>query len=181
LRAVSHQRRSRVIAVFGSAAFLLIAPGTIAGYLPWTITRWRMQPPLVGFAALRVVGAVLIAIGLVGLLDSFRRFALEGFGTPAPVLPPQMLVVSGLYRFVRNPMYCGIVFAIVGQSLLFGSARLLLYAGVLWLMFHVWIVVYEEPTLRATFGAQYDEFRANVPRWIPRGTPWRVSAGARRR
>jgi protein-S-isoprenylcysteine O-methyltransferase Ste14 len=133
-----------------------------------------MQSPLLGFAPLRIAGVILIAIGLVGLLDSFRRFAVEGFGTPAPVLPPRILVVSGLYRFVRNPMYCGIVAAVVGQALLFGSARLVVYDAVIWFLFHVWVLAYEEPMLRATFGAQYQEFCANVPRWIPRPTPWRA-------
>ena len=168
------ERRSRAVAVLGSAVFLVVAPGTIAGYVPWTMTRWRTQPALLGLAPLRLVGVVLIAIGLLGLLDSFRRFAVEGFGTPAPVLPPRILVVTGLYRFVRNPMYCGIISAVVGQALLFGSTGLLLYAAVIWLLFHLWVLGYEEPTLRASFGVQYDEFCANVPRWIPRAIPWRA-------
>jgi protein-S-isoprenylcysteine O-methyltransferase Ste14 len=165
-----------VVAVLGSAVFLVVAPGTIAGYVPWTFTRWRMQPPLLGFAPVRIAGAILIAVGLIGLLDSFRRFAIEGFGTPAPVLPPRVLVVTGLYRFVRNPMYCGIVAAVVGQALWFGSAALLVYAAVIWLAFHLWVLGYEEPTLRAAFGARYEEFCANVPRWIPRPKPWRLGA-----
>jgi protein-S-isoprenylcysteine O-methyltransferase Ste14 len=171
---VSNDRRARVFALIGSAVFLVIAPGTVAVYVPWTITRWRMQPPLLGVAVLRIVGAALLALGSVALLDSFRRFAMEGLGTPAPVLPPRALIVTGLYRFVRNPMYCGVLMAIVGQALLFGTIGLLLYAAALWLLVHLWVISYEEPRLRATFGAAYDEFRASVPRWIPRLTPWRA-------
>ena len=82
-------------------------------------------------------------------------------------------MVTGLYRFVRNPMYCGVVAAITGQALVFGSARLILYGAVVWLAFHLFVLSYEEPRLHATYGTRYDEFRSNVPRWIPRPTPWR--------
>ena len=168
---MSEKRQARVVALIGSAAFLVLAPGTIAVYLPWTMTRWKMQPPLLGLAPLRIVGAALLALGLIGLLDSFRRFAVEGLGTPAPVFPTRTLVVTGLYRHVRNPMYCGVVAAIIGQALLFGSATLLVYAGVVWLAFHLFVIAYEEPRLRATYEPRYDDFRAHVRRWIPRFAP----------
>lgn len=160
-------------ALLGSALFLVIAPGTVSGLGPWWISRWRMQPPFLGFYGFRVVGAFLIALGLPVLLDSFARFALQGLGTPAPVAPPKNLVVTGLYRYVRNPMYVAVVSIVIGQGMLLGSIRILEYGAIVWLGFHLWVLAYEEPTLRATFGAQYDEFCANVGRWIPRLNPWR--------
>jgi protein-S-isoprenylcysteine O-methyltransferase Ste14 len=117
----------------------------------------------------------LIIVGVPGLVDSFARFALEGLGTPAPIAPPQKLVVTGLYRYVRNPIYIAVVAVILGQALLFGDGRLLWYGALLWLFFHVWVVMIEEPTLEQAFGAEYESFRTNVPRWIPRLTPWRVA------
>lgn len=165
----------RALAILGSAIFLVIAPGIVAGYVPWRICRWQMGAPLGGIAALRVVGGLLIAAGLPVLLDSFARFALKGLGTPAPVFPPQHLVVSGLYRYVRNPMYVAVAALIFGQGLLFGSVRVLEYGVAVWAVFHLWVVIYEEPTLRKTFGAEFEEFCANVPRWVPRLRPWRGS------
>ena len=122
----------------------------------------------------RAIGLVLIIAGVPGVVDSFARFALQGLGTPAPIAPTQKLVVTGLYRYVRNPIYVGVAAVIFGQAILFGDWRLLWYAALLWLSFHVFVLVYEEPTLKQTFGAQYEDFRANVPRWVPRLTPWRV-------
>ena len=111
---------------------------------------------------------MLLLIGAAIVLDSFARFALQGLGTPAPVLPTKHLVITGLYRYVRNPMYVGVGAAIFGQALMFGSKELLLYGGLVWLAFHLFIYFYEEPTLRKTFGEEYDVFCREVPRWIPR-------------
>ncbi len=126
--------------------------------------------------ALPVLGVLLIAAGLPVLLDSFARFALQGLGTPAPVLPPGHLVVTGFFRRVRNPMYVAIVSMILGQGLLFGSTGVLLYGALAWAGFHLFVRGYEEPTLRRRFGPEYDEFCANVPRWIPRLRPWHGAA-----
>src|SRR5262245_27003151 len=115
-------------------------------------------------------------MGVAGLVECFGRFALKGHGTPAPIAPPENLVVSGLYRHVRNPMYVAVVCSIVGQALLFGSVVLLEYAGVVWLLFHVFVLGYEEPTLRQQFGSSYAAYRANVRRWWPRLTPWQAPA-----
>jgi protein-S-isoprenylcysteine O-methyltransferase Ste14 len=162
----------RLFAVVGSAFFLLIAPGTVAGLVPWWISHWRMQAPLLGFSAFRLVGALLIAAGIPVLLDSFARFALRGLGTPAPVFPTRYLVVSGLYRYVRNPMYVAVVGVILGQGLLLGNVAVLGYGILVCLGFHLVVVGYEERALQRSFGAEYDAFRANVPRWIPRLSPW---------
>lgn len=164
---------SRLWAVFGSVLFLLIAPGFIAGLAPWWISHWQMQPALLGLTVFRPAGVALIALGTPALLDSFARFALQGRGTPAPVLPPEHLVVTGLYRYVRNPMYVGVLAVIFGQGLFFGYVQVLEYGALVWLGFFLFVIAYEEPTLRHTFGAEYERFCANVPRWMPRLRPWR--------
>ena len=163
----------KFFAIVGSLLFFVIAPGTVTGLLPWYISHGQFQPAFFGFDATRCAGAVLIVLGLIPLLESFARFALKGVGTPAPVFPTKHLVVSGFYRHVRNPMYVGVVGAILGQALLFGDIRLLIYAGVIWLAFHVFVLGYEEPALRRQFGAEYATFRQHVPRWIPRLRPWK--------
>jgi protein-S-isoprenylcysteine O-methyltransferase Ste14 len=166
----------RTFALVGTALFLVLAPGCVAGLVPWWISRWQFRAPFAGYAPLRVIGAMLIAAGTFVMLDSFARFALQGLGTPAPVFPTRHLVVKGFYRYVRNPMYVAVVAVILGQALLFGNVRILEYGLFAWLVAHLFVLAYEEPTLRRTFGAEYESFRANVPRWIPRVTPWRGEA-----
>ncbi len=162
-----------MLAVFGSLVFLILAPGFVAGLVPFWISRWRFRPPLLGLAAFRTAGALLIAAGLPVLLESFWRFAMKGLGTPAPILPTRRLVVSGLYRHVRNPMYLAVVAMILGQALLFGNVGLLEYGALVWCAFHVFVLVYEEPALTVAYPAEYPDFRQHVPRWIPRLRPWR--------
>ena len=163
----------KVLAIVGSAVFLVIAPGFVAGLAPWWISGWRLEAPFFGMPPFRLAGGILIVLGAVGLLDSFIRFAVQGEGTPAPVFPTRHLVITGLYRYVRNPMYLAVMSAVLGQGLLLGNATLLEYGALVWLLFHIFVLVYEEPTLRASFGAEYIVFCAEVPRWIPRVTPWR--------
>ena len=170
----------RVFAIVGSIVFLLIAPGTVAGVIPWEISHWRMQPPLLGLSFLRVVGASFIGVSIPMLLDSFARFALRGIGTPAPVFPTKHLVVTGLYRNVRNPMYVGVVAQMLGQGLLLGDVRVLGYGALLWVIFHLFVIGYEEPTLRQSFASEYEAYRASVPRWIPRLSPWGGEAEMKR-
>jgi protein-S-isoprenylcysteine O-methyltransferase Ste14 len=163
----------RTASIAGTGLFLVIAPGTAAGLVPWLICRWRIGPPFLGLGALRVLGGALIVAGAAAVLDSFARFALEGLGTPAPPFPPQKLVVGGLYRFVRNPMYVAAVSLILGQALLFASPPLLAYAAAAWLATHLFVRLYEEPKLTRTFGADYLAYCNAVPRWTPRLTLWR--------
>jgi protein-S-isoprenylcysteine O-methyltransferase Ste14 len=165
-------------AILGSVLFFLVAPGVVAGLIPWWITRWAFQPPFLYLEGTRALGVVLIIVGLPCTVDSFARFALEGLGTPAPIAPPRRLVVTGLYRHVRNPMYVGVVAVILGQALLFADLRLLAYGALVWTCFHLFVLAYEEPTLRGMFGDEYELFRAHVPRWIPRLTAWRPPATA---
>jgi Phospholipid methyltransferase len=111
--------------MIGSAIFLVIAPGIVAGYVPWRICRWRAEAPLLGISWFRYVGLLFIAAGLAILLDSFGRFALQGLGTPAPVFPTRYLIVSGLFRYVRNPMYVAVVSLVLGQGLFSAASAFL--------------------------------------------------------
>src|SRR3954467_7545763 len=170
---VSGTAVQRTIAVLGSAVFFVVAPFTLAGLVPWSITGWQLQPPFLGVELTRGLGAILILAGVPGLVDAFARFALQGLGTPAPIAPPRNLVVTGLYRHVRNPIFVALIAIILGQAVPMGDWPLIAYGALLWLAFHVQVVAYEEPTLAQTFGSEYEAFRAAVPRWIPRMTPWR--------
>jgi protein-S-isoprenylcysteine O-methyltransferase Ste14 len=163
----------RVVALVGSVLFLILAPGTVVGLIPWWISKWKVQPTPSGYLLIQIVGIIVLTVSLLMLLESFARFALRGIGTPAPVAPPQHLVVTGLYRYVRNPMYVAVVSAIAAQSMILANLSLLAYTGFTWLIMHVFVIVYEEPTLRRTFDSEYEVFCTNVPRWIPRRTPWK--------
>ncbi len=156
----------------GAIAFSIIAPGTIAGFIPYAITRWRVQSHWLGLPG-QIAGGLMLAAGVLVLVESFLRFVFVGRGTPAPVAPPEGLVVSGFYRYTRNPMYVAVVSAIVGQALIFESSNLLAYAVFILLLVSGFVMVYEEPILRRKFGRSYDVYRENVPRWWPRSSPWR--------
>jgi protein-S-isoprenylcysteine O-methyltransferase Ste14 len=159
----------RLYPVIGTALFSAV-PLTVAGLVPWWISGWRWQPAFLGFEAGRWFGIPLLAWAEFVLTGSFARFAAHG-GTPAPLAPTRRLVVTGLYRYVRNPMYCAVLAAVFGQALLFGDWRLLAYAVALWVIFHLFVTGYEEPKLLATYGAEYRAFQATVPRWLPRLRP----------
>jgi protein-S-isoprenylcysteine O-methyltransferase Ste14 len=148
---------------------LALAPGVVAGLIPWLLTSWRMEAaPL----AVRVTGGVLIALGMAFLLHAFARFVVEGLGTPAPVAPTARLVVGGVYRYVRNPMYLAVGATIVGQALLLGRPGLLVYAAAFGAIVFGFVRLYEEPALSAQFGASYDAYRRAVPGWLPRLHRW---------
>ena len=153
----------RAVSLAATFIFLVLAPGIVAGYIPWRMSGWRFHPPFWGWTGFRYAGAALIAAGLPVLLESFVRFAWKGLGTPAPVMPTRHLVVSGLYRHVRNPMYVAVVAMIAGQALLFSQLNLLLYAAGFWIAAHLFVIFYEEPTLHHKYGAEYDAYREKVP------------------
>jgi protein-S-isoprenylcysteine O-methyltransferase Ste14 len=165
----------RGAALIGSFVFFWVAPAMVAGYVPWLLTGWRVEAPLLGVTAGRPLGYLLVIAGTAVVVESFCRFALKGLGTPAPIAPTTHLVVSGLYRFVRNPMYVGVLAVVLGQALILGRAVLVGYAVFLWAAFSAFVVLYEEPALERRFGASYTEYRANVRRWLPRLTPWEGS------
>jgi protein-S-isoprenylcysteine O-methyltransferase Ste14 len=159
-------------AAVGSAVFFLLAPGVVVGLIPWLLTRWQAREPLPYWTPVRVLGGILLVAGLIALVQAFVRFVVEGFGTPAPVAAPDRLVVGGVYRYVRNPMYVAVLAAIIGQALLLGRLGLLLYAGAAWLIVAAFVQWYEEPTLTRRFGADYEAYRRAVPAWLPRLRPW---------
>ena len=158
-------------AALGSLVFLVIAPGTTGVLIPWLLTRWevRVPPPS---SAISVLGLALIVAGAAVLLSAFARFVLEGCGTPAPVAPTERLVVRGLYRHVRNPMYLAVTATIMGQALFLGRWELLVYAAIFLGATAAFVRWYEEPTLREQFGAEYETYRRAVPGWWPRLRPW---------
>lgn len=164
--------RSPLAPVVGSLLWLLVAPGSIAVLLPWVISDWRLQPPFFALAGSRWLGCLLILLGVPVLLEAFVRFALYGRGTPAPYMLTERLVITGSYRYVRNPMYVAIISTVVGQALLLGQRALLTYALVLWASFHAFVVWYEEPSLKRRFGQQYEAYCAAVRRWWPRTSSW---------
>src|SRR5512132_4047507 len=168
----------RKLAAVGSSAFFALGPSVVAGVIPWKLTGGRVGRPLPGGIPVRVAGGVLVAGGAAALIHAFARFVVEGLGTPAPVAPPQHLVTGGLYRHVRNPMYLALEAAIVGQALLFGQPVLLLYAAGVAVLVVTFVRHYEQPTLARTFGAEYEEYRRNVPAWWPRLRPWRATVDA---
>jgi protein-S-isoprenylcysteine O-methyltransferase Ste14 len=165
--------------VVGSIVFLFAAPGLLGVFIPWYTTGWHMDGPLLGFEAVRWLGGALILVGAAVLLDSFARFAVQGRGTPAPIYPTATLVVSGAYRYMRNPMYLAVTALIAGQGLLIGCLSLLIYALAFGIVTHLFVLFYEEPTLHGSYGVQYEAYAANVRRWLPRLTPWRSEARSR--
>jgi protein-S-isoprenylcysteine O-methyltransferase Ste14 len=162
-------RGRRLRAALGSLLFLFVAPGVVAGLIPWWLTGWETRTT---WWPLRVVGIALIAAGTVVLLEAFVRFVVEGLGTPAPVAPTEHLVVGGLYRYVRNPMYLAVAATIFGQALALGQPVLLAYGAVFLVVVAAFVHWYEEPTLTRTFGEEYEEYRRGVPGWWPRRHPW---------
>jgi protein-S-isoprenylcysteine O-methyltransferase Ste14 len=144
----------------------------VAGLVPYWLTRWRVAVPFPGWAPLRVVGALLLVVGVVVLVQAFAYFVAQG-GTPAPVAPTERLVVTGLFRHVRNPMYLAVASAIIGQGLVFGQPVLFVYALFFGALVAAFVRFYEEPVLRARFGDEYATYRRAVPAWWPRLRPWR--------
>jgi protein-S-isoprenylcysteine O-methyltransferase Ste14 len=157
-------------AIAGSAVFFIVAPGMVAGLVPWLLTdRYRL--PLLTVPSV-LVGSILIVAAAALLLHCFARFALEGMGTPAPVAPTERLVVGGIYRHVRNPMYVAVLSIILGQALLFSSGALIAYAAIAAVAMVSFVKLYEEPTLARRYGAEYETYRRKVPGWLPRLKPW---------
>lgn len=167
---------NRIKAAVGSLVFFAVAPCVVGGLVPYWLTGWQVQTPLPCWAPARILGAVLVAMGLIVIVSAFARFVTEGIGTPAPVAPPQRLVIGGLYRYVRNPMYVALLSAVIGQALLLGKPALLVYAAVVFATVYSFVRLYEEPVLAGQFGADYDTYRQAVPGWLPRLRPWQGSS-----
>jgi len=153
-----------------SAAFTLFGgPALVLLYVPWAITRFRIpasEPP-----AQIVIASTVILVGLAPLLESIVRFIVIGRGTLVPVAPPRHLVVTGLYRYVRNPMYVGVLISIAAEWLLFRSRGMAAELGIVALAMHLFVVLYEEPRLARTFPDEYATYKQEVRRCLPRISP----------
>ena len=151
------------------------------GVVPWLITRWEVPGSTPAWRVAQALGLLLIVVGLIAVVHAFAQFAKAG-GTPMPLAPTQRLVVNGFNRYVRNPMYVGLLITILGQALLFGSLWLVLYAICAWIITASFVRWYEEPTLARTYGNEYEAYRRSVPAWLPRWHPWTpgVDSGPRR-
>ena len=146
--------------------FTIFVPGTVAGYLPW---RLRENAAVAAGGIGKWLALAVIAVGIaIYLYTAFWGFALIGGGTPAPIAPTKVLVIRGLHRFVRNPMYVGIGLIIGGQAWLFHSLHTAIYLACFGLIVHLFVLFYEEPTLRKQFGEEYEAYQKSVPRWLPR-------------
>jgi protein-S-isoprenylcysteine O-methyltransferase Ste14 len=163
--------RTRSAAAAGTSIFFVVAPGVVAGLVPFLLTGWEVEDAY--WVGVRVVGFALIVAGAPVLIHAFAQFVREGIGTPAPVAPTEHLVVGGLYRHVRNPMYVAVVAIIVGQGLALGQPAVLAYAAAVAALVGSFVRLYEEPVLRHRFGAPYEAYRRAVPGWVPRLRPWR--------
>ena len=165
--------RRLTTAAVGSAVFFVVAPGVVAGLVPWLISGWDVQwsMSVLGIAML-ALGCALVAAAVVVLVRNFVRFVVEGQGTPSPVLQTERLVVGGDYRFVRNPMYLAVVSAILGQAMIFGSFALVLYALAVLAIMAIFVIWYEEPLLQNRYGDEYERYRRGVRAWVPRLRPW---------
>jgi protein-S-isoprenylcysteine O-methyltransferase Ste14 len=145
----------------------------VAGLVLWLISGWQVRGPVSPLAIIRMaLGGVLLVLAIVVLVRAFARFVMEGRGTPAPVAPPERLVVGGDYRFVRNPMYLAVITAVLGQAMIFGSLGLLVYAVALWAITAAFVRWYEEPVLLRRYGDEYERYRLAVRAWLPRLRPF---------
>lgn len=145
--------------------FIVVVPGAVAGWLPWYVAGAPSDVWRASHGAWRL-GGLLVVAGWTVLLWCAREFALRGRGTPGPWDAPRQLVITGLYRFTRNPMYVAVLTAIVGQALWFHSRSVAWYALIAAVVFQLMVVQYEEPTLESMFGGQYTEYRKRVRRWV---------------
>jgi protein-S-isoprenylcysteine O-methyltransferase Ste14 len=162
----------RSAAATGSAIFFAFAPGTVAGLVPWLLTGWHLGAPLAHWLPLRLLGLLLLLAAAVVVVRAFIQFVAEGLGTPAPVAPPTNLVVGGLYRYVRNPMYVAVIAAILGQALLLWRPGLFGYGILVAAAMVAFVLGYEQPALAERFGDDYATYRRHVPGWLPRLRPW---------
>lgn len=156
-----------LVPLLNTLLFTIIVPGTVAGYIPHLLSHFPKPHGLIT----ATVGAAVIALGAAIYFRCAWEFAVRGLGTPAPIAPTKYLVTTALHRYVRNPMYVGVALVILGEAFLFRSALLVLYVALMLLAAHVFVIFYEEPTLRRQFGESYEDYFRTVPRWFPRIRP----------
>ena len=155
----------KILLATRSLLFLILIPGAVAGYVPLRILRASRQLLIPSVSVASMLAGCLVLLGVSVLLRCVWDFLFAGRGTLAPFDPPKLLVVRGLYRFTRNPMYNGVLAALAGEAWLFRSTALLQYAVLVFIVFHLVVVVYEEPNLESRFGESYWVYRGAVPRW----------------
>lgn len=155
-------------ALLKTALFTIFVPGTVAGYIPWRLRQNAV--PVTGAEEWAAITVIVIGIAIY-LSTAFWGFALVGGGTPAPIAPTKVLVVRGLHRYVRNPMYIGVALVIAGQAWLFHSRHIAIYLACVLAIVNFFVLYYEEPTLRKQFGEEYESYRSRVPRWVPKFRP----------
>ena len=148
--------------------FTLVAPCAVGMYIPYALLKSRGEFFLPEVSLTAVLGCLFVLAGAAGYFYCAGAFVFFGYGTPAPIDPPKVLVARGLYRFIRNPMYFSGLLVLLGESLLFESRTLLVYAFCIWIAYSLFVLLYEEPALRDKFGETYVEYCKRVPRWIPR-------------
>lgn len=144
--------------------FTILVPGSVTVLVPYLLISQGTHVHLGGF---RFLGILPVVLGTAFYVWCAWDFAVVGKGTPAPIDAPKTFVALGLYRIVRNPMYVGVILIIMGEALLFQSFTLVVYAGLLCLLFHLFVVYFEEPQLKKKFGEKYKDYCKTVPRWIP--------------
>ena len=148
-----------------SLLFLILVAGLGAGYIPFALLP---RDPQVETGLFAYLAFPLWLLGTVTILWCFSDFTFKGHGTPNPIDPPKELVATGLYHYVRNPIYLGVLTIIIGHFLWFKTIWMLDYAVVVFLAFHLFIIFYEEPTLKRKFGATYESYYKSIPRWVPK-------------
>jgi protein-S-isoprenylcysteine O-methyltransferase Ste14 len=158
--------RADLAAISKTLVFTAVVPGTVLGIVPWRL-RGDAAVAVKGTEAVAAILVIVLGIAIY-LYTAFWSFALMGGGTPAPIAPTKILVVEGLHRFVRNPMYIGVELAVLGQAWLFHSLALIIYLAFTATAVHLFVLFYEEPTLRKRYGEEYDRYCRAVPRWIPK-------------
>lgn len=151
--------------ILNTLLFTIFVPGTVAILIPRWLLGGFTKPPS---GALTWIGGIVFLIGTATYLRCALEFAVRGLGTPAPIAPTKFLVTTALHRYIRNPMYIGVAMAILGEAAIFRSLHVAEYAGVMLLIAHIFVVLYEEPTLQRQFGESYEEYKRSVPRWLPR-------------
>jgi len=164
---VATSRRNVIVSILFT---VFGGPGIVLVYLPFWLTRFRVPAGETWWQI--AIAGVLIAAGVTPLIESARRFIYAGRGTLVPTTPTEHLVVSGFYRYVRNPMYVGVLIALAGETVLFERRVMVAYLAIMWLATHLFVCFYEEPTLTRRYGDEYLRFKQNVPRWLPRLKPW---------
>jgi protein-S-isoprenylcysteine O-methyltransferase Ste14 len=147
--------------------FTLLVPGAVAVWIPYRLVSPPGSRGTIPLGGLRYAGLPAILIGALIYMWCAWDFTFAGKGTPAPIDPPKELVVRGLYKYVRNPMYLGVLSLVLGQAVWFESRVLFEYAGLVFLLFNAFVFFYEEPVLGRKFGESYQRYRNTVPRWIP--------------